>query len=333
MVIKMKHPVYVESYAAIGGKAEKEGPLGAFFDEIDESERFGQKTWEQAEGEMQRRALTVAMKKANVRDEDVALLFAGDLMNQCTSSSYGLLSFEISQVGLYGACSTAAESAALAAMACDLTKATCAAVTSSHFCSAERQFRFPLEYGGQKSPTAQRTVTGAGACVIGQKPSKIRIREVLFGRSIDSKISDIGNMGAAMAPAAADTLTRFFTLTQTRPEDYTKIVTGDLGREGYEILKIMMAQKELPIDDVYDDCGLLVYHAELQDMHAGGSGCGCSAVVAATKLFRDMEEGVIDDLLFIGTGALMSPTSVQQGLSIPGVAHLVHFVKECESYG
>ena len=302
--------------------------MGAYFAEIDESERFGQKTWEQSEGEMQKRALLCAMQKREKKDADIGLLFAGDLMNQCTSSSYGLLSFDISQVGLYGACSTAAESMALASMACDLTRVCCAAVTSSHFCSAERQFRFPLEYGGQRSPTSQRTVTGAAAFLLGTEKTRIRVKDVLFGRSVDSGISDIANMGAAMAPAAVDTLSRYFDETKTKPANYAKIVTGDLGKEGYEITKLLMAQKKLPIDDVYDDCGLLVYHTDLQDMHAGGSGCGCSAVVAATKLFRELEKGDIDNLIFVGTGALMSPTSVQQGLSIPGVAHLIHFIRE-----
>lgn len=327
MVIRMKTPVYLESYAAIGGKAERDGPLGSYFDEIDESERFHQATWEQAEGEMQRRALVCALKKSLLTDSDISLLFSGDLMNQCTSSSYGLLSFDIPQVGLYGACSTAAESLALASLTCDHIGGYFCAVTSSHFCSAERQFRFPLEYGGQRSPTSQRTVTGAGAFILGTVKSAIRIKEVMFGRSMDSGISDIANMGAAMAPAAVDTLSRFFKETKTSPDMYSMIATGDLGREGYEIVKVMMAQKGLALDGCYDDCGLLIYHNDIQDMHAGGSGCGCSAVVAATKLFREMKEGKLESLLLVGTGALMSPTSVQQGLSIPGVAHLVHFVR------
>ena len=328
MMISMKHPIYLNAMAAIGGKAEKNGPLGAFFDEIDESERFLQKTWEQSESEMQRRALSAALKKASLSDTDIGLLFSGDLMNQCTSSSYGLLPFDIPQVGLYGACSTAAESVALAAMACDHTASRVAAVTSSHFCSAERQFRFPLEYGGQRTPTAQRTVTGAGAFILGRKRSRVRIKSVMFGKSVDSTISDICNMGAAMAPAAVDTLTRFFELSDSKPSDFSKIVTGDLGMEGYQLVKTMMAQKKLPLDEVYDDCGLMIYHNELQDMHAGGSGCGCSAVVGATKLFPELAEGKIESLLFIGTGALMSPTSIQQGLPIAGIAHLVHFVRE-----
>ncbi len=322
MIITFRKKIGFTSYAAVGGKAEKEGPLGHLFDEIDESDKFMQKTWEMAEGEMQHRALKRAMNKIGCRDDEIGMMFAGDLMNQCTSSSYGLLNFDIPMVGLYGACSTAAESIALAALSVEVSGGMMAAVTSSHFCSAERQFRFPLEYGGQRTPTAQRTVTGAAAFLLGETMAPLTVSSVMFGRSVDSGLSDLANMGAAMAPAAADTLCRFFKKSGTRPDEYTKIVTGDLGMEGYRILKILMAQKGYPIDRVYDDCGLMIYHNDLQDTHAGGSGCGCSATVAAIKLLPELaEEG--GSLLFVGTGALMSPTSVQQGLSIVGIAHLV----------
>lgn len=325
MLVKIKGDVRLFSYAAVGGAQEAKGPLGKQFDLIDESERFRQKTWEQSEGEMQRIALLRAMDKASICDKDVGHLFAGDLMNQCTSSSYGLMSYDIPYIGLYGACSTAAESIALASIMCDMTGSVSAAVTSSHFCSAERQFRYPLEYGGQRTPTSQRTVTGSGAFLLGQSRGKIRVKEVMFGRSVDSKINDICNMGAAMAPAAVDTLSRFFEESGSLPQDYDKIVTGDLGREGFEITKLMMAQKGYNMDAVYDDCGLLIYNIDVQDMHAGGSGCGCSAVVAATSLFPSMARKEIRNLLLVGTGALMSPTSMQQGLSIASIAHLVHF--------
>lgn len=324
MLVNIKGDVRIFSYAAVGGAQEAKGPLGRAFDFIDESERFRQKTWEQSEGEMQRIALRKAMDKAELCDGDVGHLFAGDLMNQCTSSSYGLMSFDIPHVGLYGACSTAAESISLASVMSDMTDSVSAAVTSSHFCSAERQFRYPLEYGGQRTPTSQRTVTGSAAFLLGRGRGKIQVKQLMFGRSVDSKISDICNMGAAMAPAAVDTLTRFFEESNSLPQDYDKIVTGDLGKEGFSITKMMMAQKGYNIDSVYDDCGLLIYNLAVQDMHAGGSGCGCSAVVAATSLFPAMERGEIRNLLFIGTGALMSPTSAQQGLPIASIAHLVH---------
>ncbi len=325
MLISLKQDTRIFSFAAIGGKAEKEGPLGEHFDYTDETERFSQKTWEQAENEMQRLALSNALGKFNLQDTDIGLLFAGDLMNQCTASGYGLLSYDIPFVGLYGACSTAAESIALAAMASDNTGAICGAVTSSHFCTAERQYRFPLEYGGQRTPTSQRTVTGSAAFLIGRDHGGIGVCDIMFGRSVDSKIDDINNKGAAKAPAAVDTLSRYFAETGTGPADYDLIATGDLGKEGYSMTKLMMAQKGTPIDDVYYDCGLWIYNAELQDMHAGGSGCGCSAVTAATKILPEILSGKLKNVLFLGTGALMSPTVLQQGLPIVSIAHLVHF--------
>lgn len=325
MIISLSRDTRVFSFAAVGGKAEKQGPLGDHFDYIDETERFSQKTWEQAEAEMQKIALAHAMGKLNFTDGDISLLFAGDLMNQCTSSSYGLLSYDIPFLGLYGACSTAAESIALAALASDYTGKHCAAVTSSHFCTAERQYRFPLEYGGQRTPTSQRTVTGAAAFLVGQNQGGVGIQEMMFGRSVDSKITDINNMGAAMAPAAADTLLRYFAETGHTPSDFDLIATGDLGKEGYSIMKMMMAQNGQKIDDVYYDCGLWIYNADLQDMHSGGSGCGCSAVTAAIKILPDILAGKLKHVLFIGTGALMSPTVLQQGLSIASIAHLVYF--------
>lgn len=327
MLISLNNDTRVFSFAAVGGKAEKQGPLGDLFDYIDETERFSQKTWEQAEGEMQKIALANAMGKFNLQDGDIGLLFAGDLMNQCTSSSYGLLSYDVPFLGLYGACSTAAESIALASMASDYTGALCAAVTSSHFCTAERQYRFPLEYGGQRTPTSQRTVTGSAAFLVGRGKGGVGVCDIMFGRSVDSKISDINNMGAAMAPAAVDTLLRYFAESGTNPSCFDLIATGDLGKEGYSIAKMMMAQNGMKVDDMYYDCGLMVYNTDLQDMHAGGSGCGCSAVTAATRILPDILSGKLNNVLFLGTGALMSPTVLQQGLSIASIAHLVHFCR------
>ncbi len=324
MLIKLKNDTRIFSFAAVGGAKEKEGPLGDAFDYTDDSDRFSQKTWEQSESEMQKIALLHAMGKHSLTDSDIGLLFAGDLMNQCTSSSYGLLSYDIPYIGLYGACSTAAESIALASMATDANNVISAAVTSSHFCSAERQFRFPLEYGGQRTPTSQRTVTGSGAFLIGQGRGGVKVNEIMFGRSVDSKLTDINNMGAAMAPAAADTLSRYFEESGTNPSDFDLIISGDLGKEGYSIIKILMQQKGYNIDQVYDDCGLLIYNCDIQDMHAGGSGCGCSASVLATKILPEILSGKYKKVLFMATGALMSPSSLQQGLSIASVAHLIN---------
>ena len=324
MLIEIKNETRIFSFAAVGGKAEKNGPLGYAFDYTDESERFSQKTWESAEGSMQKIALSMALGKRNMTEKDIGVLLAGDLMNQCTASCYGLLSFDIPFVGLFGACSTAAEGLALSAIICDQSGSVCAAVTSSHFCSAERQFRFPLEYGGQRTPTSQRTATASGAFITGRTNEGVRIKSVMFGRSVDSKIKDINNMGAAMAPAAADTMLRFFSESGMKPGDFDLIATGDLGAEGYSITKLIMEQNGYDMGEVYDDCGLRLYDRKRQDMHSGASGCGCSASVACTSILPDMLSGKLGRVLFIGTGALMSPTSLQQGEPIASVAHLVY---------
>lgn len=326
-VIKINKPVYIAGTAAIVGKREHEGPLGADFDMHDDSEKFGMDTWEKAESEMQRRALTLALTNAGMGGKSPDAVFAGDLMNQCTSSAYGLMDFQAPYFGLYGACSTFAESLMLSALMVNAGYFNvCAAVTSSHFCTAERQFRFPLEYGGQRTPTAQRTATASGAAVVSSdSASNIKISEVLPGRIIDKGITDINNMGAAMAPAAIDTLTRYFSDTESSPDDFDMILTGDLGREGHSIVCDIMLSEGTDLRSVYNDCGLLLYNIESQDMHAGGSGCGCSAAVIAGHIMKRMRAGELHNVLYLATGALMSPGSVFQGLSIPAIAHLVHF--------
>lgn len=326
-MIKFKKRPTVVSYASVGGKEEYDGPLGAGLDFHDDTNRFSEKTWERSEAAMQRTALNLALSKSaeGRAIAPIDLIFAGDLINQCTSSSYGLVDFDIPYIGLFGACSTCAEGVALAAslVASGQVDRT-AAVTSSHFCSAERQFRFPLEYGGQRSPTAQRTVTASGAFIIGNG-GKVEISDIMFGIVRDGGITDANNMGAAMAPAALDTLLRYFDQTESSPDDYDRIYTGDLGYEGARLLRELASEHSIELGEVYDDCGLMIYNREIRDMHAGGSGCGCSAMVLAADILPKMEKGELSNVLFIGTGALMSPTSVQQGLSIPGIAHLVHF--------
>ncbi len=326
-VIKMNKPVYVAGTAAVVGKREHEGPLGADFDMHDESEKFGMDTWEKAESEMQRRALSLALINAGMGSTTPDAIFAGDLMNQCTGSAYGLLDFGVPYFGLYGACSTFAESMMLSALMVNAGYFnTCAAVTSSHFCTAERQFRFPLEYGGQRTPTSQRTATASGAAIIcAQSSENVMIEEVLPGRIIDKGITDINNMGAAMAPAAIDTLTRYFEDTGKKPDDFDMILTGDLGMEGHGIVNDMMLASGIDLHRVYNACGLLLYNLKSQDMHAGGSGCGCGASVIAGHIMKRMRRGELKNVLFLATGALMSPGSVFQGLSIPAIAHLVHF--------
>lgn len=329
-VIRFSKAPGIIAAACVGGQKEKDGPLGSSFDLLsDGDDRFGKPTWEQAEGEMQRQALSLALSKANKKDSDVGALFAGDLINQCTSSAYGLLDFDIPYFGLYGACSTGAEGLMLGSIALASGNfPLVATVTSSHNCSAERQFRYPIEYGGQRAPTSQWTVTGAAAFLLGEGRCDAYITEALPGRVIDHGISDLNNMGAAMAPAAIDTMTRYFTETGHKPSDFDMILTGDLGFEGHGIVMDLMKQRGFDMSRNYGDCGLLIYDRERQDVHAGGSGCGCSASVLAGYLLGLFRKNIIHDILFMGTGALMSPLAVNQGLNIPGICHLVRITKE-----
>lgn len=318
------------SASVVGGK-ESEGPLGELFDLRDPSDRFGMKTWEKAESEMQRLALNTALGKAEVRAEEIGALFAGDLLNQCVSSAYGLQSFDVPYIGLYGACSTCAESLLLSSLM--VSHGMCkiaAAVTSSHYCSAERQYRTPLEYGAQRAPTAQWTVTGSGAFLVRgideEEPvteGRAVVRRCVIGRVQDSGVADAANMGAAMAPAALDTLCRFFEETQMGPEDYDLIVTGDLGFEGGDILCSLMKAEGYDIDSVYNDCGRMIYDRERQDVHGGGSGCGCSAVVLSADILPKVQRGELSRILFMATGAMMSPDSLKQGEKVLAVAHLL----------
>ena len=310
------------------GKREHEGPIGDVFDIHDETDHFGKRTWEKAESEMQRLAFNVALSKKGYSERDIDALYAGDLLNQCSASSYGLLDFDIPYFGLYGACSTAAESILLASMAHSAGYFTrCAAVTSSHYCSSERQFRTPVEYGAQRTPTAQWTVTGSGAFIIGEG-GEVCVREGLAGVVVDKGINDAANMGAAMAPAAAHTLIRYFKYGELGLDDVDLIVTGDLGSEGGAILCDLLYAEGYDIKDKYNDCGMIIYSRNTQDTHGGGSGCGCSAVVMASYILPKIERGELREVLFLGTGAMMSPSSIQQGESIPGVAHLVRLSKK-----
>ena len=321
----------IVSSASAVGKKETEGPLGNAFDLCDDTDRFGAKTWEGAESEMQRMALNTALAKAQLADTDLGALFAGDLLNQCVGSAYGLLSFDVPYFGLYGACSTCAESLMLAStFVSNGIFDRCAAVTSSHYCSAERQYRFPIEYGGQRPPTAQWTVTGSGAFVVKKAdPNDARpiIRRAMPGKVRERGVNDANNMGAAMAPAAEDTLLRYFAATETSPRDYDLIITGDLGFEGGNILCDLLRADGYPMDDIYNDCGRLIYDRKGQDVHGGGSGCGCSAVVLASHLLPRIERGELSRILFLSTGAMMSPDSIKQGQNIPAVANLLEICK------
>ena len=318
-------PISVRASAAVGSKKESVGPIGHAFDVINEDDYFGEKTWEKAESRMQQTAIQTALDKAKYQPSDIDCVFAGDLMNQCVGSTYGLRSFGIPFVGLFGACSTMAESLMTASVFLDSGAAGRAvACTSSHFCTAERQFRLPLEYGGQRTPTAQWTATAAGAAVLEKGDTPPFIHAATIGTIEDLGITDANNMGAAMAPAAAATIKRFFDDTGTRPNDYDLVITGDLGKVGGTILRDLLRRDGYDLEHCQTDCGLMLYDLEKQDVHAGASGCGCSASVMCGHILPLMHTGQLHDILFIATGALMNTTVVQQGESIASIAHLVY---------
>ena len=352
------------SHAAAVGKKEGAGPLGARFDFVAPDDRMGQKSWELAESELQKTAIRTALQKGGLSRDDLDLVLAGDLLNQCTGSFLAYMQSDVLYLGQYGACSTMAQGLALGA--CLLAGGAARrllAAASSHFCSAERQYRFPLAYGGQRTPTAQWTATAAGAAVLaagqprrknapqgagavlaaGQPRRKnapqgaetaadrsgqdaadgdLLITHALFGKMVEMGVTDANNMGAAMAPAAYDTLSTLLADLGAQPRDFDCIVTGDLGHVGADILLTLLREDGIDLSPVYSDCGSLLF-GEKQDAHAGGSGCGCSAAVLCGPLLRDMHAGKIRRLVFAGTGAMMSPTSVQQGQPIAGICHAV----------
>jgi stage V sporulation protein AD len=332
-IIKQVSARIIAAGTVVGG-AEMAGPLAEKFDFHDKSDRFDQPTWEKSESEMQRIALATAISKSGFHTKDVGAIFAGDLLNQCVGSAYGLLEYDVPFYGIYGACSTSAEGIMLASM---MTSAgyfsLCGAVTSSHNCSAERQYRSPIEYGSQKPPSAQWTVTGAGAFVVGSEEAAngkgVKICEVLPGIVVDKGITDANNMGAAMAPAAASTLVRYFSESKARPSDFDLILTGDLGQVGSSILCDLMKKEGIDISHAHNDCGMMIYRGvEHPDVNSGGSGCGCAATVLGAHVLPLIESGELKNVLFMATGAMMSPSSVQQGLSIPAVAHLLHLTRD-----
>jgi len=325
--IVLRHRPRLCMGAAIAGKKEGEGPLGSGFDQVIQDDLFDEESWEKAECRFFYTAADTCIRKAGLTHQQVDVMLGGDLLNQITSASMAARELKIPFLGLYGACSTMAESLCVGAMLVDaghVRTALCAA--SSHFCSAERQYRFPLEYGNQRTPTAQWTVTGSGASLLSSDesiPAIARCTHVTIGRVTDLGVADANNMGAAMAPAAADTLTRHFADTGRTAGDYDLIITGDLGQVGHDILLELMRQRGTPlIEEKYVDCGLLVFSPE-QDVHAGGSGCGCSAIVLNSHILERLRRGEIHRVLFMATGALLSTTTSQQGETIPGIAHAI----------
>ncbi len=324
-VLTLPHPIEIFAHASVVGREEHRGPLGALFDMYDESEDFGQKTWERAEGELSHIALSLALTRAHLSHRDVSYLFSGDLQNQCVASSMGHLEEQIPFLGLYGACSTCTEGLLLASMALSLERESCiaAAVTTSHNSAAERQFRTPIEYGGQRPPTAQWTTTAGGAFLLRRGDMSPHITRVMAGVMVDGGVTDAFNMGAAMAPAAAASIESYLSMTRTRVDDYDAIVTGDLGEEGSALLTILLREKNIDISRRHLDCGCLIYDPRKSDCHAGGSGCGCSAAVLAAYFLPRLTDGQLNRILFLSTGALMSTSSIQQGGTILGIAPVI----------
>ncbi len=324
-LIKFKTPPAITAVGAIVGKEEGKGPLAYEFDEIYDDATLGEDSWEKAESLLQKKAIEKAIEKSGREKNEIDLLFAGDLLNQCTGSTFSIRDLNIPFIGMYGACSTMALTLATSSVFVSSGAATTAvAATSSHFCSSEKQFRFPLEYGGQRTPTAQRTCTAAGACVVEKSGKNVIIDSVLFGKIQDLGITDANNMGAAMAPAAADTIAEFLRTSKTSPEEYDLILTGDLGFVGSELLyELLKNDHGIDIFDVHNDCGKMMFYRNEQDVHAGGSGCGCSGSILCSHIYRRLCEGELKNVLFVATGALLSPTSTMQGESIPGIAHAV----------
>ena len=324
--LALENRPYLLGHAAAVGKKEGEGPLGERFDYVAKNDRMGQRSWELAESELQKTAIRLALRKATLPERSLDLILAGDLLNQCIGSSFAARGQDIPFFGLYGACSTMGESLALGSLLISGGHArTAACMTSSHYCTAERQYRMPVPYGSQRTPTAQWTATAAGCCILGDQGDGPYITHVTCGKIVDMGITDVNNMGAAMAPAAYDTLSALFRETKTGPGDYDLIVTGDLGALGHAIVTDLFRRDGVDLSRNYQDCGMLLYDLEKQDMHAGGSGCGCSAAVLNGYLLDGLRRGRWRRLVFAPTGALLSPTSSFQGESVPGICHAVVF--------
>ena len=320
-IVKLDREIYFHSYAAVGGYEERRGPLGEKFDHCDESNKFQQKTWEMAEGEMARLALNIALEKGNLSHEDVDFAVAGDLQNQCVATSIGLSSFAIPYLGIYGACSTCTEALLISsALLQSNSFSLAAAVTSSHNSAAERQFRSPLEYGGQRTGSAQWTATAAGAFIMSKEGSGAAITEFMIGKTVSGETTDGSNMGGAMAFAAADTIIDYY---RQGNKDFDVIITGDLGKIGSDILREILQKEDPSLPKMHTDCGLLLYDNTIQDTHSGASGCGTSASVLAAHFLQKIKSGEIKSALFLSTGALMNPSSILQKNPIYGIAPLI----------
>ena len=313
----------ITNCSSIVGPKEADGPLAKYFDKTLEDEFWGEESWEKAESKIIKEATSLAISKSNIAVQDIDCCFAGDLLNQCISSSFGFRDSNIPFLGVFGACSTFVESMILGSICIESFANNVICASSSHFCSAEKQFRFPLELGNQRTPTAQWTVTGAGCSILSKKGNGPYITHATIGKIIDMGIKDASNMGAAMAPAFANTLITHFQDTGRLPDYYDLIISGDLGCVGKSIAIDLLSSKGYNIKSNYNDCGVLMFDKEKQDTHSGGSGCACIATVFSGYLFKQLQEKKIKKLLLIATGALTNSTSSQQGESIPGIAHAI----------
>lgn len=320
--VKLSEPVVITATAAVVGPKEGEGPLGSLFDKVAQEAMYGEDSWEKAESKFVTEALQLAVEKANKTMEEIDYILCGDLLNQCTGTTFGIKDFKVPYFGLFGACSTMGESMSLGAMLIDGGFAQNVLVgASSHFCAAEKQFRFPLALGTQRPPSASWTVTGDGSAVLSKKGDGPVITEITTGKIVDMGVTDTMNMGAAMAPAAVNVLTAHFKDTGRQPSYYDVIATGDLGYIGKQLVIELMAKEGYEMGENFTDCGIEIFDKQNQDTHAGGSGCACSAVTFASYFYQKLVEGKVGRMLFIPTGALMSPTTSQQGSTIPGIAH------------
>lgn len=318
-----KRPRLISTYSIVGPK-EGKGPLNMYFDKIMQDDLAGKDSFEKAESNLLYTAVMESIKGANLEETDIDILFAGDLLNQLSSSSFAARDMNIPFIGLYGACSTMSESLAIAAMTIDAGFCNnVVAATSSHFSAAERQFRYPLEFGSQRTTTAQWTVTGAGSIVLAKEGNFPYVTHVTIGKVKDYGVTDSSNMGAAMAPAAVSTIYNHFKDTGRTPKDYDVIATGDLGKVGKKITLELLKEQGYDITSNYIDCGEEIFNNEEQETESGGSGCGCSAVVLCGYLYKKLMEGKFKKILLVSTGALLSTTSSLQGESIPGIAHAI----------
>lgn len=322
--LEFETPINIISSASIVGPKEANGPLAKYFDKCLENEFWNEKTWEKAESKIIKETVNMSIVKSGIAPSRLNYCFAGDLLNQCISSSFGLRDLAIPYYGIFGACSTFGEGIQLGAIFLESGAAdNVVCSVSSHFCSAEKQFRFPLELGNQRPQTSQWTVTGAGSVILSKSGSGPRITTITTGKVVDMGIKDANNMGAAMAPAALDTLITHFKDTGRSPNYYDGIFTGDLGYIGKEIVLENAKLKGYNIKNNYNDCGVLIFDKEKQDTHSGGSGCACSATVFCGYLYKQLLEKKMKKILLIPTGALTNSTTAQQGESIPGIAHAV----------